>query len=87
MEGLISISPAHYEFLMRKAKEAIRHDFDNDGNWITRQSLIEECICHEMPQDFIQDLEQDQELEIRYEKEAAQISRREFQQAAMPSNY
>lgn len=83
MAGLISISPAHYEFLMSKAKEAIRHDFDNDGNWITRQTLIEECESNEMPEDFIHELQADQNVEVGYEKEMAAISRREFQQSTM----
>lgn len=68
MEGEIKISPAHYDFLLEKAKERIRYEFDNDGNWITRQSLIDDCISYEMPQDFIDEIEESQEREINIER-------------------
>lgn len=80
MVELISSSPNHYDFLLEKAKEAIRHDFDNCGNWIYRQRIIEDAVEGEMPEDFISELESDQAVEIKYEKESAQIARREFQQ-------
>lgn len=87
MDRLIESSPNHYDFLLEKAKEAVRHDFDNCGNWIYRQRIIDDCISAEMPQDFISEMESDQEIEIGHEKRMAQIAREESQQAAFPSNY
>lgn len=87
MDGLIAISQVHYDFLLQKAQLQIRKEFDNDGNWIARQSLIEECISNEMPESFTNDLQADQDFELKVERMLSAQARKEFQESQLPANY
>lgn len=83
MAAKIVISEAHYDFLLTKAKEQILREFNNDGNWVTRELLIAECIDNEMPEDFISDLHSDQSFQINIERSDANESARQFKQSAL----